>query len=56
MTMPYKLKDTSLLNKYHEGDVITAEVLAPQNSDADVLLDHIVVVAGAKTDNRPPTF
>jgi protein SCO1/2 len=49
MTMPYKLKDRSLLDKLHTGDVITADVLAPQDSDADVLLDHIVVVAQAKT-------
>jgi protein SCO1/2 len=45
MTMPYKLKDTSLLSKLHKGDVITADVLVPQDSDADVLLDHIIVVA-----------
>jgi protein SCO1/2 len=45
MTMPYKLKDTSLLDKLHKGDVVTADVLAPQDSDADVLLDHIIVVA-----------
>lgn len=54
MTMPYKLKDPSLLDKLHQGDVITADVLTPQNSDTDVLLDHIVVVAQTKPDSQPP--
>jgi protein SCO1/2 len=54
MTMPYKLKDPSLLEKLHQGDVITADVLVPQNSDADVLLDHIIVVAQTKPNNQPP--
>lgn len=53
MTMPYKLKDPSLLNELHPGDVITADVLVSQSDDAEVLLDHIVVVAQAKPDYRP---
>ena len=53
MTMPYKLKDTSILSELHPGDVITADVLVSQGEDADVLLDHIVVVAQAKPDYRP---
>jgi protein SCO1/2 len=53
MTMPYKLKDPSILGELHPGDVITADVLVPQDPDADALLDHIVVVAQAKPDYRP---
>jgi len=45
MTMPYKLKDASILGELHPGDVITADLLVSQDPDADVLLDHIVVVA-----------
>jgi len=48
MTMPYKLKDPSLLGTLHQGDVITADVLVSQDAVANVLLDHIVVVAHAK--------
>ena len=53
MTMPYKLKDPSILSELHPGDVITADVLVSQDADADVLLDHIVVVAQGKPDYRP---
>ena len=53
MTMPYKLKDAGILGELHPGDVITADVLVSQNADADVLLDHIVVVAQAKPDYKP---
>jgi len=53
MTMPYKLKDPSILGELHLGDVITADVLVSQDADADVLLDHIVVVAQAKPDYKP---
>jgi len=53
MTMPYKLKDPSILSELHPGDVITADVLVSQGADADVLLDHIVVVAQAKADYKP---
>ena len=53
MTMPYKLKDPSILSELHPGDVITADVLVSQGSDADVLLDHIVVVAQGKADYKP---
>ena len=54
MTMPYKLKDASILGELHPGDMITADVLVSSDPDADYLLDHIVVVAQAKPDNRPP--
>jgi protein SCO1/2 len=53
MTMAYKLKDPSILSELHPGDVITADVLVSQSASADVLLDHIVVVAQAKPDYRP---
>jgi protein SCO1/2 len=53
MTMPYKLKDASILSELHPGDMITADVLVSQDPDADVLLDHIVVVAQGKPDYRP---
>ena len=56
MTMPYKLKDPSILGELHPGDVITADVLVSQDADAGVLLDHIVVVAQAKPDYRPTVF
>lgn len=53
MTMPYKLKDPSILSELHPGDVVTADVLVSQGADADVLLDHIVVVAQGKADYKP---
>lgn len=53
MTMPYKVKDANVLSELHPGDLITADVLVSQRSDADVLLDHIVVVGQAKPDYRP---
>ncbi|MGP8226004.1 MAG: SCO family protein [Terracidiphilus sp.] len=53
MTMPYKLKDASILSELHPGDVITADVLVSPDPDADYLLDHIVVVAQAKPDYKP---
>jgi protein SCO1/2 len=56
MTMPYKLKDPSILGELHPGDTITADVLVSQNPDADVLLDHIVVIAQGKPDYKPAVF
>jgi protein SCO1/2 len=53
MTMPYKLKDSNILSELHPGDVLTADVLVSRDSNADVLLDHIVVVAQGKPDYRP---
>jgi protein SCO1/2 len=53
MTMPYKLKDASVLGELHPGDVITADVLVSQDQDADILLDHFVVVAQVKPDHKP---
>jgi len=56
MTMPYKLKDPSILSELHPGDTITADVLVSQNPDADPLLDHIVVIAQGKPDYKPAVF
>jgi protein SCO1/2 len=56
MTMPYKLKDPSILDELHSGDTITADLLVSQDADASVLLDHIVVVAQGKADYRPTTI
>ncbi|HEY2466414.1 MAG TPA: SCO family protein [Terracidiphilus sp.] len=59
MTMPYKLKDPSIVSELHPGDVLTADVLVSQGNDAGahddarVLLDHIVIVAQGKPDYRP---
>jgi protein SCO1/2 len=53
MTMPYKLKDASIVSELHPGDVLTADLLVSQNADADVLLDHIVVVAQGRPDYKP---
>ena len=56
MTMPYKLKDPNILSELHPGDVLTADLLVSQVSDADVFLDHIVVVAQGKPDYKPATI
>jgi protein SCO1/2 len=53
MTMPYKMKDASIVSELHPGDVITADLLVSQGADADVVLDHIVVVAQGKPDYKP---
>jgi len=53
MTMPYKLKDASVLGELHPNDVITADVLVSSDPNADYLLDHIVIVAQAKPDYLP---
>jgi protein SCO1/2 len=54
MTMPYKLKDPTILSELHPGDVITADVLVSPDPNVDYLVDHIVVVAQAKPDTKPP--
>ncbi|HVZ83832.1 MAG TPA: SCO family protein [Terracidiphilus sp.] len=55
MTMPYKLKDPSILSELHPGDIITADVLV-SDDDSTVLLDHIVVVGQGKPDYRPTSI
>jgi protein SCO1 len=56
MTMPYKVKDPNVLSELHPGDVLTADLLVSQESDANVFLDHIVVVAQGKPDYKPATI
>jgi protein SCO1/2 len=56
MVMPYKLKDPSILSELHPGDTITADVLVYDDPNADVLLDHIVVIAQGKPDYKPTVF
>ena len=53
MTMPYKLKDPSILTDLHTGDVLTADLFVSQGADADVFIDHIVVIAQGKPDYKP---
>jgi protein SCO1/2 len=53
MVMPYKLKEVNIASELHPGDVLTADVVVSQDPNADVLLDHIVVVAQGKPDYRP---
>jgi protein SCO1/2 len=56
MTMPYKLKDPSVVSELHPGDRITATVLADQDAAGfkNIRLDNIVVVAQARPDYKPP--
>jgi protein SCO1/2 len=53
MTMPYRVKDANVLSELHPGDVITADLMVSQSDNADVFLDHIVVVAQGKPDYKP---
>jgi protein SCO1/2 len=53
MTMPYKLKDPGILSELHPGDVITADLFVSQQADAEVFIDHIVIVAQGKPDYKP---
>ena len=53
MTMPYRLKNPGIMSDLHPGDVITADLFVSQTDDADVYLDHIVVVGQGKPDYRP---
>lgn len=53
--MPYRVKDANILSDLHAGDIITADVMVSQTDDADVFLDHIVVVGQGKPDYRPAT-
>jgi protein SCO1/2 len=56
MTMPYKLKDPSVVGELHPGDRITAKILVQQDAAGyrDPELDDIVVVAQARPDYKPP--
>ncbi len=55
MTMPYKLKDPSIVSELHPGDRITAKVVVQQDAAGfrDPELDNIVVIAQARPDYKP---
>lgn len=56
MTMPYQLKEPSIVSDLHPGDTITADVLVTKDSQQTILLDHVVVIAQAKPDYKPAVF
>jgi protein SCO1 len=51
MTMPYKLRTPNILSELHPGDQITATLYV---TDADELLDQIVITGQAQPDYKPP--
>lgn len=53
MTMPFKLKNPSIMSEMHPGDSITATLISAGDSD---LLDQIVIIAQAKPDYKPTFF
>jgi protein SCO1 len=53
MTMPYKLKNPNIAGELHPGDVLTANLLVPNDPNADAVLDEIDVIAQGKPDYRP---
>lgn len=55
MTMPYKLKDPSIVSELHTGDRITARIIVQQDDAGfrDAELDNIVVIAQARPDYKP---
>jgi protein SCO1/2 len=55
MTMPYKLKDPSIVSELHPGDRITAKIVVQQDAAGfrDPELDNIVVIAQARPDYKP---
>jgi len=55
MTMPYKLKDPTIISELHPGDVITATLItqAAPEGPTNMRLDHFVVIAEARPDTKP---
>jgi protein SCO1 len=53
MTMPYRLKEPSILAELHPGDQITATLLV---DDVDDRLDQVVVTSQAQPDYKPARF
>jgi protein SCO1/2 len=51
MTMPFKLRTPNILSELHPGDQITATLYV---TDADDLLDQIVITGQAQPDYKPP--
>jgi len=50
MIMPYRLKDRGIIGELHPGDTITADLFT---SNANSVLDHIVIVGQAEADYKP---
>lgn len=57
MTMPYKLKDPSIVGELHPGDRITATIRVQEDAAGfrNPELDNIVVIAQARPDYKPTT-
>ncbi|MBS1822203.1 MAG: SCO family protein [Acidobacteria bacterium] len=55
MTMPYKLKDPSIVSELHPGDRITARIIVQEDAAGfrSPELDNIVVIAQARPDYKP---
>jgi protein SCO1/2 len=55
MTMPYKLKDPSIVSELHPGDRITARIIVQEDAAGFRApeLDNIVVIAQARPDYQP---
>jgi protein SCO1 len=55
MTMPYKVKDPSVLSELHHGDQITARLTVQQDAAGfrNPVLDNIVVISQARPDYKP---
>lgn len=53
MTMPYRLKDPTILSELHAGDRITAVLLV---NDVDDRLDQVVITQQAQPDYKPTFF
>ncbi len=55
MTMPYRLKDPTIVSELHPGDRITADIQVHKQADGftDPVLDHIVIIAQARPDYKP---
>ncbi|MFY9940370.1 MAG: SCO family protein [Silvibacterium sp.] len=51
MIMPYTLKNAGIISELHPGDTITADLFT---SNANSILDNIVIVGQAKADYKPP--
>jgi len=55
MTMPYKLKDPSVVSELHPGDRITATLHVDEDEGGfhNAVLDNIVIIAQARPDYKP---
>ncbi len=55
MTMPYKLKDPSIVSELHPGDRISARIIVQQDNAGfrSPELDNVVVIAQARPDYKP---